>query len=199
MHTRIILVRHLEISAEWRGRCYGASDVPLSSTGKAASAALAIELARHTPTQVVHSGLERTKVLATAITRHVDCPLIEDVRWREMDFGSWEGRPWTDIYAEVGDAMSNLIDEPANWAAPGGETVHAVRDRAIAALLELPRNRTVIVVSHGGPIGVIVGTLNRTHARSWPQCVPAHGAITEINEANREMLRGWLQFQQNRT
>jgi broad specificity phosphatase PhoE len=193
MSSRLVLVRHLEICPSWQGRCYGASDVPLSEAGSAGLASAARQLAGHNPAMVVHSGLQRTRSLAAAVVEQAGCDIQEDPRWREMDFGSWEGRSWTEIFDDVGHAMSRLVSEPASYAPPGGETVHAVRDRVTDALLELPADRTILVICHGGPIGAILGTLAGCPARDWPRFVPAYGSSTELNPADRARLDEWRQ------
>src|SRR3546814_19982683 len=62
------------------------SDVCSSDLGP-----LVEELARRPITSVVHSDMARTRALALPLARRCGVPLIVDPRWRERDFGSWEG------------------------------------------------------------------------------------------------------------
>jgi broad specificity phosphatase PhoE len=57
-----------------------------------------------------------------------------------------------------------------------------VRDRAMAWLRSLPEdNRTIVAVTHGGPIGAIRGTLGGRPVRDWPGLVPGYGEAVEIS------------------
>ena len=188
--SEIILVRHTEISSAWKKRCYGVSDVPLSDAGKAAIAPIAKRLANHyAPCRVIHSGLSRTKMLASAIASQIDSQPTEDTAFKELNFGSWEGRLWTHIFVEVGHGMARLITEPDTFSPPNGETVLAVRNRVIRALLKIPRTGVTIIVTHGGPIGAVRGTLHENPVKDWPGLVPNYGTSLALRQADLSKLR----------
>jgi len=187
--AEIILVRHTEISNVWKKRCYGVSDVPLSPIGEAAVGPLAGHLATYRPKHVIHSGLSRTKKLAVALAGHVGCPMTENKAFRELDFGNWEGCTWDEVFAEVGHGMARMITEPETFAPPNGETVHAVRDRVVGALLQISADGPTIVVTHGGPIGAVRGTLENKPAREWTELVPSYGAATSLTKADLLQLK----------
>ena len=184
----VILVRHTEISKSWKGLCYGASDVPLSDAGRAAIPALARALAVRRPTYVYHSGLMRTHQLASDVAETANAVLREDQRFAEMNFGAWEGRSWTDIFATVGHDMSQLIHDPDHYAPPDGETAHSMRDRTLQAITELPGDGLSIIVTHGGPISAVRGTVQHLPARDWPGLVPAYGDSLALNRADLAAL-----------
>ncbi|GAA0637420.1 alpha-ribazole phosphatase family protein [Sphingomonas ursincola] len=179
MCAKVLLVRHTEVARAWRGRCYGQSDMGLSRAGAAQVRALAPDLARWKPDIVLHSGLRRAQRLAQAIAALSGLDASADPAWQERDFGSWEGRSWSAIYRETGDAMDGMIDDPARFRPGGGETTMELAARSLAAWRELPRQRG-LVVTHGGPIAAIAGTLNGVPVREWPRLVPAPGDAVEI-------------------
>lgn len=191
----VILVRHTEISRDWKNRCYGVSDIPLSAAGVAAISAIAENLASLAPARVIHSGLSRTQSLAADIARHSKCRMSEDKSFQELNFGSWEGRSWVAIFAEVGHAMSRMITEPETFAPPNGETVHAVRDRVVRALLRVPVDDLTIVVTHGGPIGAVRGTLQNIPANKWPGLVPQYGEAMRLTRSDLSKLQAALRLQ----
>ena len=165
----LVLVRHTQVCSTWKGYCYGASDVALSPDGRAQIAILSAKLADLNPAYVCHSGRTRTEALAAAVAERSGARLICEERFGELNFGDWEGRAWDDIYAEAGDRMADMIHAPASFAPPGGETVAALRQRVIRAIGALPKTGLGIVVSHGGPLSAIRGTLAGRPASAWPK------------------------------
>ena len=179
MAAAVLLVRHTEVARAWRGRCYGQSDMGLSRVGAAQVRVRAPELARWKPDIVLHSGLLRAQRLADAIAAYSGLTAGAVPAWRERDFGSWEGRSWSAIYRETGNAMDGMIDDPAGFRPGGGETTMELAVRSLAAWRELPRQR-VLIVTHGGPIAVLAGTVNGVPVREWPRLIPAPGNAVEI-------------------
>lgn len=180
MAARVLLVRHTEVARAWRGRCYGQSDMGLSREGAGHARALATELAAWQPERVLHSGLRRTQFLAEATAALVGLSTHADRGWMERDFGSWEGRSWAAIYRETGNAMDGMIDDPNGFRPGKGETTMELAGRVLAALQRLPSERT-LVVTHGGPIAAILGTLEGAPVRDWPGLVPVPGASIELS------------------
>ncbi len=180
---QLILVRHTEVAQHWRGRCYGRSDAGLGRLGLEAALELAPILARTKPTGVVSSPLRRARFLAGLVAREAGLPLTIDARLAECNFGSWEGRTWDDIYRESGDAMMGMVAAPASFRPGGnGETTIEVRDRAMAVFNSLRDYSNVLVISHGGPIAAIRGTLRTLDVEQWPSLVPQTGEWVEIGD-----------------
>jgi broad specificity phosphatase PhoE len=177
---RILLVRHAAVADRYAELCYGRSDIELSDEGHLRTAALAEELSCLPITHLFHSPLARSAaiaeriVLGEGISRQVSAALAE------IDFGQWELRPWEQIYAEVPDALDRMIAEPDTYAAPGGETLSAVRQRVLGWYESLPERGRIVAVTHGGPIAVLRGTLAGLPVDRWFTLVPEHGEIVEI-------------------
>lgn len=186
--TAIVMVRHPAVQLDIKGVCYGATDVPLSAYGLASVPGIAARICTYGPDRVVHSGLTRARLLAEAIADKSGRPLVGDGRLAELNFGAWEQRPWSEIFTEVGHAMALMIHQPDTFAPPGGETVLAMRDRAVAGLLDLPRSGVSVVVCHGGPMSAIQGTLADLEPRQWPDLVPGYGKDVTLNGADIDRL-----------
>lgn len=154
----VVLVRHPEVARAWRGRCYGRSDMAWSREGARRAAVLIEELTALRPTAIVHSDLIRTRRLA----ERLELPTIADPRWRERDFGSWEGRTWNAIWRETGSLMDRMLTDPEHFRAGGGETTRDLAERARAAWDDLPTDGVTVVVTHGGPIALL-----RAAALGW--------------------------------
>lgn len=187
--ARVLLVRHPAIARQWKGRCYGQSEVGLSFEGRRAARDIAariadVEAENGGHIDVVSSPLRRARVLAAIIARELALPIGFEPRLKECHFGSWEGQSWDQIWTTSGNAMAGMIDSPDVFRPGGGETTFEVRDRAMAWLRSLPADdRTVIAVTHGGPICAIRGTLEGRPVREWPSLAPGYGNVIEISSS----------------
>jgi alpha-ribazole phosphatase len=94
---------------------------------------------------IVSSDLIRARACAEAIAGATR-PMTIDPRWREIDFGTWDGLPAAQIDPT---ALTRFWDDPDAHAPPGGETWSALLARVDEALGALPHGPT-LVVTHGG-------------------------------------------------
>lgn len=135
------LLRHG--APETRGLLMGRTDGVPTNEGIAACLAqveyLGIE-------QLVASDLRRSRAAAEAIGDATGLPLTVDSRWRELDFGDWEGRPSRAVDAE---ALGRFWDDPDTCPPPGGERWSSLTQRVSAAIGDLAPVPT-LVVTHGG-------------------------------------------------
>lgn len=130
------------------GICYGQTDLDVAASFETeAAAALA---ALPAVERIVSSPLQRCRKLAEFVSAQADIPFDLDPRLMEMDFGTWEGRAWSEIERSEIDA----------WAADfyharphGGESVAILHVRIQAALDGLyDQDRSTLIVSHAGVI-----------------------------------------------
>jgi len=122
------------------GRLMGHTDGEPTAEGIAACAAQAADLgAAH----LVSSDLLRARAAAEAI----GTPIL-DPRWRELDFGAWDGLAPDRVDP---DALAGFWADPDANPPPGGERWSELVARVSAALGALAPAPTV-VVTHGGAI-----------------------------------------------
>lgn len=149
----ITLVRHTRLLAD-PGLCYGTTDIDVAASfaDEARQIVARIPACEH----LLTSPLQRCAKLAALIAAKFDVDPIVDNRIAEMDFGSWEGRPWSSISKEELDAWA---DDFLHARPHGGESVAMLRARTIEALADC-RNRggTHIVVCHAGVIKAALAT-----------------------------------------
>lgn len=167
---RLWLLRHARVRLP-EGTCYGASDIAADAQATAAAARLWAERA---PAQRVvhHSPLQRCEQLALALQAlRPDLTLKPDPRLRELDFGDWEGRPWSAVGREAMDAW--LADFA--HARPGGhgESVAALMARVGAAFDDWRASeRDALWITHAGVIRAVrlmaQGVRRVQTARDWP-------------------------------
>ena len=121
--TIIDLLRHGEVSAAHvcLGRHY---ETPLSAHGWRQMSDLLPE-DRNVPWHaIVSSPRRRCADFAEEAATRFHLPLHFDEGFCELGFGTWEGRPWTDLYEQAGESLLAFQRDPlhAPSPAPGGES-----------------------------------------------------------------------------
>lgn len=156
MSTQVVLIRHGETDWNAEGRIQGHLQIPLNRRGRAQAEALGTHLQGTRFAAVYSSDLLRALQTAQAIVRHSGQEIREDVRLREWDLGVLAGLRRTQAEHDQPHAArirrDYLVDEPI----PGGESIRQRFERVTRAVGDIaarhPRD-TVLVVSHGGPLG----------------------------------------------
>jgi 2,3-bisphosphoglycerate-dependent phosphoglycerate mutase len=157
MPTRIILARHGETDWNRERRWQGHSDRPLNDTGRDQARALATELAGEPISAIYSSDLLRSHETARIVAEQFGLDVVSVPGLRERRFGSWEGLE--DVEVE------RLF--PGVRSPPDGESRDEMLERVLESLDAIVTShpgRTVLVVSHGGPIRAVL----RHHAH--PSC-----------------------------
>ncbi|MBI3050928.1 histidine phosphatase family protein [Candidatus Woesearchaeota archaeon] len=166
---RLILVRHGETDDNVNHISQGHRDTGLNERGRLQSAAIGRALRAEKVDAIFSSDLRRARETAEAILRFHNAPVTFSRHIREQSIGVFEGRPREDF-------KSFLLESAAKGMAvedvtPGaGESMRDVRRRAedfISILAEKYKGRTVLVVTHGGFLRMLLGVLlNRSAAES---------------------------------
>ena len=105
--------------------------------------------------QLIASHLQRSCTAAQAIGIDHDLTPALDPRWRELDFGDWDGHAPADIDPA---ALGRFWSDPDASPPPGGEPWSGLTARVAAALAELTP-RPTLVVTHGGPMRAVLHLL----------------------------------------
>lgn len=159
---RIDLLRHGETQA---GSVYlGRTDAPLSGRGYRQMAEALTDAPRYQA--VLSSPLVRCAAFAQDYTRRFGLPLLCDARFREMDFGIWDGRSAAEIAAADAGALENFWRDPVAFTPPQAEPLLSFQARVLAAWQELPArypDQHVLLVTHGGVMRIIL-----CHLQQWP-------------------------------
>ncbi|MFC7211999.1 histidine phosphatase family protein [Natronoarchaeum sp. GCM10025321] len=161
----VVLVRHGETEWNDEQRVQGWAPVGLNERGRVQGAALGQHLAdRYDVDRIVASDLRRTVETLREIRRAVDVDDVTTSRaWRERDFGVLQGLGYEALFhgypeysvVEAGYAGAEARPE-------GGESWIDFRERVLDAWDALQAevdDETVVVVTHGGPIHVVLGEL----------------------------------------
>ncbi len=190
MDGKIFLVRHGEVSAEYRGRYIGSTDAPLDID--AAQNAL-LNLRRNL------NGICRScfcsplkRAAATAENVFPDMKIVYDPRLREIDFGEWENLTFEEIRQTAGcKVIQRWCDAPDEMVFPGGESYPQfalrVDDFFNWILLHGYMAGNPCVVTHGGVImRAMEKFLQIPHAESikW---LPPRGEMRILTLASGEL------------
>jgi len=164
--TRVHLVRHGRVSAEWRGRVYGQLDVALSDSGKAEAQRAADALEGHEFACVVSSGLERAEFGAACIRSARGLERRDESALAEIDRGEWAGLLPNEIEERWPGGWRSWWLDPALHRPPGGESLEDLEARVLPCVQGLAdefSNRELAIVAHSWVIRVCV-----THALGLP-------------------------------
>ncbi|HEY8744033.1 MAG TPA: histidine phosphatase family protein, partial [Chloroflexota bacterium] len=154
---RLLLIRHGQTLWNKELRYNGDTDTELTPFGQRQAAALATRLQQRHVDMVISSDLQRATATASMIAEACRCPSHADARWREVRFGAAEGLRWAEVVTRFPAAARAWAENRADAAMPEGESLLDVATRlqpAIADLVLEFDNKTVAVVSHGGPLRV---------------------------------------------
>jgi len=158
--TLLYLVRHG--ATEWtkEASCQGSTDLGLSAEGHWQATKLADFLSQEGLTALYVSDLKRCLETAAYVEAASGLEAKRDARLREINFGAWEGRLWSEIVAQDPEVITKLWLGKLN--PPGGESLASVVERVMAAVGDIERRESggrVAIVFHGGPIRIALRQL----------------------------------------
>jgi broad specificity phosphatase PhoE len=160
--TRLYLIRHGETLANREYRFVGTRDDLLSSHGQTQALQLAEALSELPIAAVYSSPLQRTYHTALPIARrhNLEVQKINDLR--ECNFGIWEGLSRTEIIERSPEELQLYLEWEHNTsiAPPEGESFETLQQRVVTAVESLAKahaDQAIVLVSHVGPIKVLLG------------------------------------------
>lgn len=168
----VILVRHGRSTANATGVLAGRlPGVHLDDTGVKQAVAVGERLAGVRLSAAVTSPLERCRETCREVTRPQTAPLrpSSDKQLSECDYGEWQGRALKDLAREK--LWKTVQTQPSAATFPGGESMRAMQDRAVAAIrrhdarisAEHGDDAVWLAVSHGDVIKSILADALGTH------------------------------------
>lgn len=163
--TTFYFVRHGETEYNRRGIVQGRGiDARLNATGRKQAVAVAHRLADVSFNAIYTSPLRRAVETMEAIAMmHADVPVYQVADLEEMAWGIYEGEPHTPRLQQV------FAGYRARWRqgefhlpVEGGESIRDVQvraERAVATMLDRHAGQTVLVVTHGRFLRVLLSTV----------------------------------------
>ncbi|PRX29865.1 alpha-ribazole phosphatase/probable phosphoglycerate mutase [Orenia metallireducens] len=184
METKIILVRHGETDWNRELRFQGSKDIQLNDNGIEQAEKLAQRLAAEEIDVIYASDLERAYKTAKTVAKEHDLEVDKFKELQEISFGQWEGLTYNQIQEKYQAEWAMWEEDPALNGAPEGESLKDVQERSIKKLEEIISRHlgnTILIVSHGGVIKVLISTLfGIPLAKAW-QLMQSNTSVNIIN------------------
>jgi alpha-ribazole phosphatase len=155
--TRLLLIRHGETDYNLNKRYCGFSNPPLNASGISQAESLAKQVEDFDVAAVYSSDLLRAIQTAEIVFPKHQIKTIPD--FREFNFGIFEGLNYSELIEKYPGLHRDWISNPLNVLLPNGEEFSRFRKRVSSALshiISLNRNKTIVLVTHSGPIRLIL-------------------------------------------
>jgi broad specificity phosphatase PhoE len=165
--TDLLLLRHGESIWNAERLWQGQGDPPLSEIGWRQARECVASFEGAAPEIVVSSDLRRASDTAHTIATAFGREVRTDPRWREWHIGAWSGFTREQIQERWPDEYRAFRSGDRDFAPPGGESRRALEERVRSALQELTQRHAgarVLVVSHRGPIRMLLPEIRPGHA-----------------------------------
>jgi len=173
--STLLAWRHPQASGA-AGRCIGQTDLAVDArkAKRLAHRIRAVARRERLPHAITVSSLRRAGDVGRWLARW-GWQVQVDARLNELDFGAWDGRPWSDIaWSEVHAWQDDLL----RHAPGGGESLAALAARVRSFLAE-PTLGARLVVTHGGWLNAwlhVPAGATAVAAGAWPPA-PRHGSL----------------------
>ncbi len=171
----LTLIRHTTVDVP-PGMIYGQTDVPLCASFEDEAKKILGQTNNYTFDLVYSSPLSRCMQLAHKISAEVK----PDHRLMELNFGSWEGKYWNDIY-QTAEAKAWFADY-VNTPTPNGESYAQMIQRCKAFLenIKTSTHQNICIVSHGGSMRAIKSIIENTPPREAFDIKIRYGEIIQL-------------------
>ena len=183
--TNIIFVRH-GITDFPRNRLYcdDVEDPSLNEQGLLQAQSAANMLQDLPVDMIVASPMKRTFMTAEAISKKTKVQIQIDPALKERPFGIWDGLYFDAIERDFPDEYRAWKKNPATFFPEGGESIIDLLTRVTNALDEIMakyHGQTVVVVSHVGPIRVLISQALGMPIEKYRQLNIDYGSLTRID------------------
>ncbi|MDP2729033.1 MAG: histidine phosphatase family protein [Dehalococcoidales bacterium] len=183
--SKLLLVRHGITEHNSTRRFAGYSDVDMTAEGYAQVEKLSDRLAKEKIDAVYSSDLKRALVTAEIISARHNVEIVICPELREANYGNAEGLTFKEIeecYPELAKAIASFSPGELNF--PGGESFEGFVARTSTFLDRLNGHhpeQTILIVSHSGPLRVLLCALLGIDQSFWRQlrCDNASLSIVE--------------------
>ena len=191
--TRLILIRHGETKVNKVGKLhhFNATEI-LTKKGVIQMDATALALEKYNP-QIIYCSPElRAKESAEILSEKLKIPLKSLFGLEERDWGDFSGESWLEVETVL-KGMS--LEERYSYVPPSGESWKDTEDRLIETVLKIiqqNKNKTVIIVSHGGAIRILMPYLLNLPREESFRHNPDNASITVFDCENGKFIKRLL-------
>ncbi len=148
-----------------QGLCYGRLDVPVKIPADEAADHIARQV-NVPPSRIWTSPSLRCREPATRLADRWAIDLVVDARLWELDFGAWEGTPWSDLAGDP--AFEAWAQDWKHRAPPQGESLTSLETRVRSWWTATQRDGPALLLGHAGVIRALRVHLGRM---TWDQAM----------------------------
>lgn len=182
----LYLVRHGQTRLNIDKRYIGLTDLELTDLGIRQAYAVGKEI-KSLPiniSRIYTSPMKRTVQTAAEIKKSLtDLDVIEIADLAEVDFGLWEGMLSTEAEERYPEIYNQLREAPLETSFPDGGSLMEIRNRTLAFVKSLATENPedeFIIVSHGGPIRMVIAeVMGLNDGNIWSFEIK-HGSISKV-------------------
>lgn len=189
---RLYLIRHGQTRWNIEGKIQGKTDIPLNETGFCQAGCLAKAMERNDISAVYSSVLKRARQTAERLAEEKGLPVHLMEELREVDFGLWEGKTWSEIERDYPKDFAGWSKNPVETGPTGGERREDCQARcrkAVEQILSGPES-AVAIVAHGGILVYVIDYLLRNQTEK--QEIIVRNASISVVEYDRARELGRL-------
>jgi len=188
--TKLIFVRHgVTDFPKDRLYCDDTEDPELNKLGLQ-QAQMAAGMLHNEHVDVIYtSPLKRTLMTAEAISNKTGVQIQKSVALKERPFGIWDGLYFDAIERDFPDDYLAWKKNPATFVPQGGESISDLLVRvknALDNIITQYHGKTIVIVSHVGPIRVIVSQSLNMPLENYRQLAIDYGSLTRIDFGKRQ-------------
>lgn len=177
----LLFIRHGQTDWNAERRIMGEDPIGLNAVGRQQIRTLSRHLNSISFDALYCSPLQRTLESSAIINQDRKLQIIQDLRLREIEYGEWIGKTFPEIHSLPG--YRDYYQTPENPVCAGGESLHAVRDRAISFLEDLKKERPrgrVALVSHADWIKCVILHFLKLPLTQIPQLRIDNGSVSYL-------------------
>lgn len=182
----IDLLRHGDIAAN--KKLVGHSDELLSELGWQQCQSI-IDGKKLPWNKIISSPLQRCLAFSEEISSQFNLPLSIDSRFKEIDFGNWDGQCLADLYSGVeADQFLQFTQAPNSITPPNGESYKNFELRVISAWSELLTSlhsnqiQHCLLVTHGGVIRTLISYVLAMPSTHFSRLAVPHACLSRITQ-----------------
>jgi len=166
VNRQLLLLRHASHSESDTHCFWGSTDLGISESGCLEAASSAPLVQYHQPECCLCSPLRRCIETAERVSR-IRIEINPDLR--EIDFGRWEGRTFSEIQQSDPSAVARWAEFDPDFAFPGGERLvdFSARVRRVADMLASRPEKSILAVTHAGIIRALICHFLGLHPRQY--------------------------------
>jgi len=193
--SRLLLVRHGITDHNSNRKFAGSTDVELSDDGYRQVEKLRERLAGEKIDAIYCSDLKRAMATAEVIVSGHDVEITSCPELREMDYGIAEGLTFKEIGSRYPELWESIANFSLELSFPDGECFSDFVGRAVKFMDRLKghgEEETVLIVSHGGMLKVLVCDLLGIDHSHWPQIRFDNASLSIVETYSRRIILSLL-------